>query len=490
MAESDKQQTGDGADSYAEAARQMANAARQMGRETMKQAASAGAQAASNASAMMVQASVEGGKVAAQAAAGGAAAGPVGAVLSAAWSLRHTLYKLLIVLCLFFLILIVLIVSLPSLMLEAVLGMNGTQGPSSGMQDSYAALSAPISALVEQGYKSALQKVEDIIRSGGYNRKLSMESINDLAKSESGFDAAYVLAAYSVAQEQQNTSEADMLAKLNAVTPDMFPVTFVEQEELREIPQIELPSSSGSGGNTLPPKIEKIPYVECTIHPFDQSAILAAFGIDPDALYGQFGVSCGEAIDNMAAALKQTLAYSPGNGQIPPLNDAELTAFVSRQNCNATRKEILSTALSLVGKVPYFWGGKSEAGWNDEWNTPKLVTAAGDSTSGTIQPYGLDCSGFTDWVFKTALGVSLQQGTWNQWNNTYAITEEELLPGDLGFLAVPGKVPVNHVLIYAGVGENGEQMWVHCTEGSGVILNSPDYVTQFRRPLHLDYGDE
>lgn len=280
MAEPDKQQTGDGADSYAEAARQMANAARQMGRETMKQAASAGAQAASNASAMMVQASVEGGKAAAQAAAGGTAAGPVGAVLSAAWSLRHTLYKLLIVLCLFFLILIVLIVSLPSLMLEAVLGMNGTQGPSSGMQDSYAALSAPISALVEQGYKAAFQEVEDIIRSGGYNRKLSMEAINDLAKSESGFDAAYVLAAYSVSQEHQNTSEADMLAKLNAVTPDMFPVTFVEQEELREIPQIELPSSSGSGGNTLPPKIEKIPYVECTIHPFDQSAILAAFGID------------------------------------------------------------------------------------------------------------------------------------------------------------------------------------------------------------------
>lgn len=152
----------------------------------------------------------------------------------------------------------------------------------------------------------------------------------------------------------------------------------------------------------------------------------------------------------MAATLKQTLAYSPGNGQIPPLNDAELTAFVSRQKGSATRKEILSTALSLVGKVPYFWGGKSEAGWNSEWNTPKLVTAAGDITSGTIQPYGLDCSGFTDWVFKTALGVSLQQGTWNQWNNTYAITEEELLPGDLGFLAVPGKVLVNHVLIYAG----------------------------------------
>lgn len=559
MAEPDKRQTGDGADSYAQAARQMANAAQQMSRETMKQAASTGTRAASNASAMMVQASVQGGKAAAQIAAGSAAAGPVGAVLSAAWSLRHTLYKILIFLCLFLLILIVLIVSLPSLMLESVLGMNGSQSSPNGMQDSYAALSASVSAVVEQGYDAALQEVEDIIQSGGYDEELSMEALNDLAKSASGFDAAYVLAAYSVSQEQQNTSEADMLAKLNTAIPDLFPVTSAEKKEEQVIPvryplyksvsvTVVVSTQTGSGGRvqyqtgtrtyytpagmaettskmtvpayrsvmvTLPvysggnivgtrnavyytpdgttsvvPRSKTVSYVECTIHPFDQTAVLDAFGIDPDEPYGEFGISCGEAVANMAVALKQTLAYAPGNGRVPPLSDVELTAFVSRQNCNATRKEILSTALSLVGKVPYFWGGKSDAGWNDEWNTPKLVTAAGDSTSGTIQPYGLDCSGFTDWVFKTALGVSLYQGSWNQWDNTYAITEEELLPGDLGFMAAPGTVPVNHVLIYAGVGENGEQMWVHCTGGSGVVLNSPDYVTQFRRPLNVDYGDE
>ena len=41
---------------------------------------------------------------------------------------------------------------------------------------------------------------------------------------------------------------------------------------------------------------------------------------------------------------------------------------------------------SLVGKVPYFWGGKSPAGWNDEWNTQKLVTAAGSTTRGIPMP--------------------------------------------------------------------------------------------------------
>ena len=90
-------------------------------------------------------------------------------------------------------------------------------------------------------------------------------------------------------------------------------------------------------------------------------------------------------------------------------------------------------------------------------------------------------------MYKTALGVSLYAGTWNQWDNTYAITEEELLPGDLGFMAAPGTVPVNHVLIYAGKNQDGEQMWVHCSSGSGVVLNSPTYVTQFRRPLNVDF---
>ena len=132
-------------------------------------------------------------------------------------------------------------------------------------------------------------------------------------------------------------------------------------------------------------------------------------------------------------------------------------------------------------------GGKSAPGWNEAWNTPRLVTSAGSSSTGTIRPYGLDCSGFTDWVYKTALGVSLYTGSWSQWDATYAITEAELLPGDIGFMAVPGTVPVNHVLLYAGKDSNGKHLWVHCSSSAGgVALNSPTYVTQFRRRKDID----
>ena len=560
MAEPEKQQFGDGRDNYAGAARQLSDALQQAGQTGTRQAVSNGAAA-------LVQSGIKSGKAVSEIAAGTAAGGPWGAILSAAWSLRHTLFKILACLCVLLLIFVILIVSIPSVVLNGVFGLNGSivdmDNPMSMMQ-SYEEMSAEVSAAVDRGYQVALERVDQLIQDGGYDYELSIESLIDEAKSASGFNAAYVSAAYSASMLQQGTSADDMTAKLDAVAEQMFPISSEEKEKERVIPltyttyrevtvtvvygqtfigivngqmqfrydvavrggyyepdgsittlepvtttayraeDVTVPvytdgRISGTtsatyyvpdGTETLTPSTETVVYLECTIHPFDQDVVLDAFGIDPDAPYDNFGITYGEAISNMATALQKTLYGAQGGsqgGESVPLTDEELIAFVERQNCNETRKHILSTALSLVGKVPYFWGGKSDAGWNDEWNTPKVVTATGSSATGTILPYGLDCSGYTDWVFKTAMGVSIKAGSWNQWDNSYAITEAELLPGDLGFMAVPGTVPVNHVLIYAGENEDGAHMWVHCTSGSGVVLNSPDYVSYYRRPINVDY---
>ena len=125
MAEPEKQQFGDGSDQWGEAARNLTNAAKELGKESAKQAAVTGAGAAANSSAAIVQAGVEGGKAISEIAAGTAAGGPWGAVLSAAWSLRHTLYKLLVCTCLVLLIFIILLTSLPSIVTNQVFGLNG-----------------------------------------------------------------------------------------------------------------------------------------------------------------------------------------------------------------------------------------------------------------------------------------------------------------------------------------------------------------------------
>ena len=546
MAEPDKRQLGDGSDSYSDAASNLVKAVNE-----------ARNQAASTAAGASVSGGVKAGQAVAGIARGAAAGGPWGAVAAAAWSMRHTLYKLLVCAALFLLFLIIVIVSLPSIVTNGVFGLNGTK-PVEGatLTDTYGEMAAAVSAAVNHGYELSLAEADRLIEAGGYDYKLSMDSMINYGHSSSGYDTCYVLAAYSASMEQQGTSKEDMVAKLESIAGRMFPVTSEVKEHERIIPliyysyapmtltvvtsveetgdgqysygtgqrtyyipyeaftseepvtvdafypvNVRIPVYDGStvtgydyatyyeyaGTQTLYPDTEIIEYLECTIHPFDNSVILDAFGIDPSESYSQFQITYGEAIQKMANALKMTLYGSLEGGKAVPLTDEELIAFVNRQDCSPARKHILSTALSLVGKVPYFWGGKSAPGWNDAWNTPRLVTSEGSSSSGTIRPYGLDCSGFTSWVYNTAVGVEIGAGTSGQYPNAMGIDASELLPGDLAFLA--GDSGWDHVLIFAGYDEYGNRLWVHCTAGSGVVLNIPDYESSlvFRRLTIVDY---
>lgn len=78
------------------------------------------------------------------------------------------------------------------------------------------------------------------------------------------------------------------------------------------------------------------------------------------------------------------------------LDDAEIQQMSARSEYSTEAQRTLAeSALMLVGKVNYFWGGKSyTVGWDDRWGKPAEVTSPGHSTSGTTIPYGLDCSGF------------------------------------------------------------------------------------------------
>ncbi len=480
MADEQKNQFGEGSDNYAGAAKQMANAAKQAGKTAAKETAVKGAEATATAAAATVKAGVEGGKAVAEIATGTAAGGPVGAAIAAAWSMRHTLFKVLICICLCLVFFIVLIVSLPSIVTDSVFGTNGTK-PAEGatIDSSYNELVPVVSEVIENGYNTSFSKVENIISSGGYDYDLSMEALINYAQSSAGYDTCYILSAYSASMQQRNTSKEDMISKMNAVADRMFPVTYEEKTGEKTI--------TGSDGSETP---QTVTYVECTIHPFDNTVITEAFGIDENAAYNQFNTTYGEVINNMANALKKTLYGSLGTGQSVPLTDAELIAYVNSQNVTGVRRLLLETGLSLVGKVPYFWGGKSPAGWNDEWNTPKLVTAAGSSSSGTIRPFGLDCSGFTTWIYDTALGIHIGDGTGGQYPKTTAVSSSDLQIGDLGFLAGSGGGGWNHVLMFAGYGTNGERMWVHSSSGSGVVLNSPSYESSLvlRRPKNVDYN--
>ena len=222
MAEPTKEQFGDGQDNLGQAASKAAEAARLF----QEQAAAKGTEMAVNTAAASVQAGLEGGSAVANVAAGTAAGGPWGAAISAAWAMRHTLYKILICICLFFTVIIVLVVALPSIVTDSVFGLNGIQpDPNATLESSYTQMADAVSAAVEAGYDQSLAKVEQIIADGGYDYNLSMDALINHAQSSAGYDVAYILAAYSASLQQKGTSVDDMVRKLGDVGDLMFPVT-------------------------------------------------------------------------------------------------------------------------------------------------------------------------------------------------------------------------------------------------------------------------
>jgi len=304
-----------------------------------------------------------------------------------------------------------------------------------------------------------------------------MEATINFAPSSAGYDVSYILAAYSASMGQRGTTRSDMQARLCTVVPQMFPVTYVERETER-IVYVTVYDEEGEA--TTEPVVEIVRYIEATIHPFNQSVILSAFGIDPNAIYGMFNITYAEAIFNMSIALRRTIHGSLIGGNVPPLTDAELIAFLNQLETTVARRELIRVSLSLVGRVPYFWGGKSPPDWNEAWNTPRLVTAGGSRTTGTMRPFGLDCSGFIDWAYATTFGRGIPGGTWHQWAATDPITAAELQSGDRGFIRPGNAGANNHVLIYAGT-RDGQRLWIHSEGGSGVIINTPSYAIPYLR---------
>ena len=155
------------------------------------------------------------------------------------------------------------------------------------------------------------------------------------------------------------------------------------------------------------------------------------------------------------------------------------------EDLSPEREAVVRSACSLVGKVNYFWGGKSLViGWDVRWGELRQVTAAGNSTTGTYRPYGLDCSGFVDWVFYNQSGGSyvIGHGGGATMQHSYCtdISWADAQPGDLVFY------PDNsHVGIVGGRDVNGELLIIHCASGyNNVVITGKEGFTSISRPRY------
>jgi len=155
-------------------------------------------------------------------------------------------------------------------------------------------------------------------------------------------------------------------------------------------------------------------------------------------------------------------------------------------NVSEERVDVISAAYSLVGKVGYFWGGKSTyLGEDPAWGTVGTVTASGSNSTGTLRSYGLDCSGFVTWAVingyeDKAMQAAIGDGTSAQWENAKVVTEANAQPGDLVFQRGPEAGSDNHVGILVGKTDSGDWIAVHCSSSQNGVTVGEAYSASFR----------
>lgn len=207
---------------------------------------------------------------------------------------------------------------------------------------------------------------------------------------------------------------------------------------------------------------------------------------DDMRVYYQFTNYQNEAMDELLKEL-DALGGLLGDLSIIQADAVELLQNLP-EDLSLERREVIRHALTLVGKVNYYWGGKSLVlGWDSRWGTTMEVTAAGSSTTGTYRPYGLDCSGYADWVFYNASGgeyiIGHGGGAHAQHGYCTDIAWEDALPGDLVFYPED-----THVGIVGGRDEAGNLLIVHCASGANnVVITGVSGFVSIGRPQY--YGE-
>ena len=117
-------------------------------------------------------------------------------------------------------------------------------------------------------------------------------------------------------------------------------------------------------------------------------------------------------------------------------NSNNSTSKPSESNVEA----VMSYAKKQLGK-PYVWGAEG--------------------------PDSFDCSGFTQYVFKNSVGISIPRVSKDQSKHGQFVSRSELQRGDLVFFDTSGDGAVNHVGIYMG-----ENQFIHASSGGGKVVIS------------------
>ncbi len=160
-----------------------------------------------------------------------------------------------------------------------------------------------------------------------------------------------------------------------------------------------------------------------------------------------------------------------------PLTEEEISKYLSSlpDDISEARKAVIKFALSSVGKIPYYWGGKASAASYEKNGFGRVIEA--DYKGRVLR--GLDCSGWVQWVYWSAIGNRLNgaSSTATLIGEGEKIRRSELQPGDI-IVRVGAD---SHVVMFLQWAGNGNMIVIHENSGannvsvSEVTANYPYY---------------
>ena len=143
------------------------------------------------------------------------------------------------------------------------------------------------------------------------------------------------------------------------------------------------------------------------------------------------------------------------------LNSQEIELYMSLvpEDASRQRKDFVRYALTSVGKIPYYWGGKPSAPGYTGNGFGSLTVPDED---GRLLK-GLDCSGWINWVYWSVTGKGLgAQSTSTLLGCGSPVARDELLPGDICIRFNP----MAHVVIFLGWTAEGNMLCIQETTGN------------------------
>lgn len=234
----------------------------------------------------------------------------------------------------------------------------------------------------------------------------------------------------------------------------------------------------------------------------DQENIIKDMKSEQEKVVGQLAPLERKLVEPWTAKINSNSSINELNQAVTALNglrnqiktpevDAEIVQAISKaKNLIETKKaeEAANNAPNRGGEVTPGNNGSSSNG-SSGGGTPVAPPSQGAASTlvsyayqfigkpyvfGATGPNAFDCSGFTSYVYRHALGMEITRTTYSQINQGRAVSRDQLQPGDLVFTN-----GVGHVGIYVG----GGQMIHAARPGVGVIVGPIYHFSSARRLL-------